>query len=208
MIPRPTDVHSIEPITAALDAADHAERLRWVRSLRRRQQRRLFELAKGHPIHAADLAGSRAPYTRHLGRNTLPLFSRFEKRLTRLNGAIAGYNRSGAPGPLGRAADWFTGPGYFVAYDSPEVPGEVWIDYRTVPPGSVVGGPRVRDNERGLPALVFGDLVDVVRRVSKDVVVGDAFKARYPRPRPARWIARIGARLPTAMFVMCQEPPS
>jgi hypothetical protein len=211
MIPKPKDVDQLAPITEGLDAADHDARVAWVRSLNGPQQYRLFELAKGNPVSVADLVRGPDVVVRHIGRNGLMLFNKFEKRFARHGEAVVGYNHGEVPGFVAPIYRIFTGHGHFLAYDAPDVPGEVWIDYRkvadTVPPAF----PPVAGNESGLPALVFGDMVDVLRRVSRDVFVGDSFKAKYPRPSEsprAPLLARIGGMFPTAPFVVCQEPVS
>jgi hypothetical protein len=183
-----------------LDAADHGARLAWVRSQGARAQRRLFELCAGRTVAARDLAHGEG-LVLYPGRNGLPLFSRFEKRIYRSGTDVYGHN---ANPPLVRLV---TGPGHFAVVDHPQVPGEVLFDYRRLPPGGRPDIPPIRDNERGLGALVFGDLVDIVRRVSRDVFVGDATKGVFPRTEPRPWLVRLGARLPSATFLVARAPP-
>lgn len=206
MIPAVRDTEDIGVLAEALDRATHEDRVAWVRALGARDQRRLYELAKGRGVHVGELVFDGVPQVRHIGKNALPLFNRFEKRVARVESSVVGYNATDFPRPFRGVASWITGPGLFTAYDSPEVEGEVWIDYRMLPSRAAPGFPPLQSNERGLPALVFGDMVDVLRRVSHHVVVGDAFKARFPRPDRPPLLARVGAFLPTASFVMCQEP--
>lgn len=207
MIP-PVATAEIGAIAEALDAAGPDARLAWIRRLGAREQRALYAACVGRPVRASDLvAGSRITL-RHVGRNGLVLFNRFEKRFARLDDQVVGYNHTEFPALLAPVARRVTGPGHFVAYDSPEVPGEVWIDYRTLPEAAAEGFPPLSSNERGLPALVFGDMVDVMRRVSHHVFVGDSFKGRFPRPDRPPFLARVGRWLGTAPFVVCQEPLS
>jgi hypothetical protein len=206
MIPKPKDVEKLAPITEGLDAAEHDTRVAWVRSLNGPQQYRLYELALGNPVGVTDLVDRNDVVVRHIGRNGLVLFNKFEKRFARHGDAVVGYNHGEVPGFIAPIYRLFTGYGHFLAYDSPDVPGEVWIDYRKVADTVPAAFPPVAGNERGLPALVFGDMVDVLRRVSRHVFVGDSFKAKYPRPDRAPLLARIGGMFPTAPFVVCQEP--
>ena len=205
-LPRPGEVPDLATLAAKLDAATWDERLAWVRSLGRSEQYALYALAEGSPVRASELVrGGRV--VRHYGRNGLgPGFNRFEKRFSTVGDVVVGYNANEFWAPVAGIAAWVTGPGHYTAYDSPEVEGEVWIDYRKVPTVRHPEFPPLSSNESGLPALVFGDMVDVLRRVSRDVFVGDSFKGRYPRETPAPLLARIGGLLATAPFVLLQEP--
>ncbi|MDJ0852948.1 MAG: hypothetical protein QNK04_31645 [Myxococcota bacterium] len=176
-----------------LDGLDHESRVAAVRSLGRRQQRRLYEAVDGfRPVHLADLVPPGVEdftTVRHFGRNTLPAFTLFEKRFCRPPQAdhekpaeLYGFNfQTLAP---------LTGPGYFVAHEDPSRP-EVWVDYRKVPSEHPDGWPEVRSNERGLSRFVYGFMVDTLRRVSEHVTIGSA--ARKGRD--------IGS-----WFVLCREP--
>jgi len=82
-----------------------------------------------------------------------------------------------------------TGPGYFVAHEDAER-GEVLIDYREVPTQAPTDWPLIRPNDRGLGRLVYGNMVDTLRRVSEHVTIGSA--------------ARGGKDL-GSWFVLCRE---
>jgi len=107
------------------------------------------------------------------GKNSLPVFTHFEKRMCRVPGEpdkVYGYNE-GQTRP-------FVGPGYFVAHDFPER-GEVGIDYRMVPPDGAPlpeGWPKVKPNEKGVQMFVYAGMVDYMRRVSSTVTTVRAFK--------------------------------
>jgi hypothetical protein len=206
-IAKPTEVEQLSQITAALDAADHDARVAWCRSLNGTQLYRLFELAKdGGPLAADDLVGDEGEVVIHKGKNGVPVFTYFEKRFVRLGDQIAGYNDGHETAPIGNALySWITGPGHYICYDSPEVPGEVWVDYRTIPSTQCPQFPPLLDNDSGLRSLIFGNMVDIIRRVSTHVVVGDATKS-LPSPQPLRLGARIGGLLATAPFILCQPP--
>ncbi|MEQ1505192.1 MAG: hypothetical protein ABMB14_23365 [Myxococcota bacterium] len=206
MIARPTEVDTLTGLSEALDAADHETRVAWVRSLRRSQQYALYALAAGNPVSVRELVRGDGEVVRHYGKNGLLMFTWFEKRFAKVGDTVVGYNHNAFPGWVAPIAGAIVGPGHYTAYDGPEVPGEVWIDYRKVPAVTAPSFPPLIDNEHGLRALVFGDMVDILRRVSRHVFVGDSFKAKYPRPDRAPLLARVGGWLPTAPFVLCQEP--
>jgi len=185
---------SIEPtgIARFLDDLGHEERVEAVRALGRAEQRRLYQAVDGFaPVRLVDLVPSSCDelrQVRHYGRNTLPLFTIFEKRFCRPSGGdpelpaeLYGYNfQSLAP---------LTGPGYFVAVEDPERP-EVLVDYRRVPDRRPETWPEVKPNDRGLSRFVYGYMVDTLRRVSEHVTVGSA--------------ARNGKDL-GSWFVLCRE---
>jgi hypothetical protein len=177
-----------------LDALTSAQRIEAIRAAGRREQRRLYAAVEGFaPLGLADLVPESVPdgvTVRHHGRNTLPAFSHFEKRFCRPPGfdprkpdALWGYNHQRLT---------LVGPGYFVARQDPARP-EVLIDYREVPPEAPRGWPAVRSNEQGLGRLVFGGMVDRLRRVSEHVTIGSA--------------ARNGRDL-GSWFLLTREDPS
>ena len=160
-----------------LDELDGTARIRQVRGLSRREQARLFDAAEGaRPVSLVDLVPADVPPLAeviHHGRNSLPVFRTFEKRLCRPPGdasVLWGYNEHGLR--------WVTGPGYFVARDPGN--GEVLLDYLEVPPDRPEGWPAVKPNSAGPSRFVYHRLQDVVRGVSRSVFVGRA--AREGRP--------------------------
>ncbi|MEN8159970.1 MAG: hypothetical protein ABFS41_07860, partial [Myxococcota bacterium] len=166
----------MKELAALLDGLSHEARVAWVRSVGRRDQRRLYEAAAGFlPLALADLVppGCADEATvRHFGRNTLPAFTWFEKRFARPAGeaprapsVLHGFNF--------QTMSWLTGPGYYVARADPERP-EVLIDYREVPSTAPPGWPPLRRNEVGLSRFVYGNMVDRLRRVSEHVTIGSA----------------------------------
>ncbi len=186
---------TIDPRTVArfLDGLDHAGRVAAIRATGRGEQRRLYAAVDGfESVALADLVppGCAAMEgVRHFGKNTLPLFTHFEKRFCRpaemdtaRPSELYGFNyQTLAP---------ITGPGYFVAVEAPERP-EVWIDYRRVPGERPLDWPEIRGNESGLARLVYGFMVDTLRRVSEHVTIGSA--------------ARNGKDL-GSWFMLCREP--
>ena len=171
---------TIKPLEIArfLDGLSHAERVDAIRAVGRSDQRRLYESVKG--VGSVRLVDLVPPSTgemvavRHFGKNTLPAFTHFEKRFCRPAGADAS-----KPGVLYgfnfQTMSFVTGPGYFVAHERPNAP-EVDIDYREVPQSKPAGWPAIRTNEGGLGSLVYGNMVDTLRRVSEHVTIGSAAK--------------------------------
>lgn len=159
-----------------LDGLGHAGRVHTIRTWGKRQQAALFEAAKGvMPLGIDFLVPSGleplVPVAHH-GKNTLPAFSHFQKRFTRLpEGSahpIGGYNH--------QSMSAFTGPGYFVAGPGIEDhEGELVIDYRSVPTDKPLGWPAIQDNG-GRGALVYGGMVDYLRGLSTHVSIGRAAK--------------------------------
>lgn len=177
-------------IAAFFDGLLPEARIAAARSIPGALQARLFEAAAASaPLTIADLVPPAVPDltpVRHHGRNSLPAFKLFEKRFCRPAGDLGrrrlfGYNHQ----PL----SWLTGPGAMVAYDHPES-GEVWVDYREVPTAVPAGWPAPRPNDRGVARLVYGNMVDHLRRVSTHVSIGRAF-----RPDVAE----------NAWFILCRE---
>ena len=184
----------VKPLDVArhLDGLTPADRIDAVLGLGRAEQRRLYDAASGFArLRLLDLVPPATPDlvpVRHHGRNTLPLFTRFEKRFARPRGEdpeapkrLAGFNF--------QTLSALTGPGYFVARDD-VARGEVLIDYREIPTQAPEGWPPLRSNDRGLGRLVYGNMVDTLRRVSEHVSIGSA--------------ARGGKDL-GSWFVLCRE---
>ena len=178
-------------LAAHLDSILPAERIAQVRSLSGGDLRTLFErCADAAPFSLHDLvpaevtAGQTAIFC---GLNSLPLFRTFEKRFTRLpSGAVVGYNHQ-VMSPL-------TGPGYFTITPAPR--GELLFDYTATPPADAVptGWPAVRGNGQGFSRLVYKDLHDFCRRVSRDVIIGRA--TRLGKPMNQYFILARGEVLP------------
>jgi hypothetical protein len=103
------------------------------------------------------------------GRNSLPTFSRFQKRFCRRKDTIVGYNH--------QTFSPVTGPGYFVVAAEDEThPGELLFDYTQEPPFKPAGWPSYKPNKSGLSRLVYFNMKDYCRRVAKNILVGAAFK--------------------------------
>jgi len=178
----------VSVIARHLDGLDGATRWAEVGGLGRDRQRTLWE--KAAQAKALDLdyfVGDAAPRQQviHDGINTLPLptpLRRFQKRFCRPAGEsgarLFGYNE----GPTRQVV----GPGYFVTIPTKGRPawesrGAIVVDYFQVPDGLVADGwPRVVPNDWRLQKLVYDQTRDFMRRVSKHVSIGAAFKREKP----------------------------
>lgn len=164
-------------LAAHLDALSSDQRVQSVAMVRGPLVGRLYSLVGGAGrLGLGDLVDEAVPAgatVTYQGRNSLPAFSRFQKRLTRTaDGMVFGYNKQ----PM-RIAGVATGPGYFVVTEAGEDhSGELLFDYTKPPPFEPAGWPAYRPNEVGLSRVVFMDLNDYVRRVTTGVVVGAAFR--------------------------------
>jgi hypothetical protein len=177
---------SIGAISDALDNASPSERIEAAFSLGRSEQRALYEKAKTAPpvelTHFVPADRDARTAVRHRGRNTLPLPGKhklFEKRFCRPDddGArLFGYNEAPSRGLIG--------PGYFVAVPTKNeatARGNVVIDYFQVPDGPVADGwPPVVPNSKGLQRFVYHRTRDFMRRISRHVSIGAAYKVERP----------------------------
>lgn len=163
-------------LAAHLDGLESTARVAAVRTITGAQQQTIWTATEGQGATLADLVPEDVGAAVELinyGKNSLPVFTHFEKRMCRVTGepdALYGYNE-GQTRP-------FVGPGYFVAHDFPER-GEVGIDYRMVPPEGAdlpEGWPKVKPNEKGVQRFVYAGMVDYMRRVSQTVTIGRAYK--------------------------------
>jgi hypothetical protein len=163
-----------EEVERHLDTLSPALRIEQVLAIRGKGIKRLYEAVRGAPpVTLEEIVPPGITSTIILeGRNSLPTFSRFQKRFARVGGGvIVGYNHQ----TLGFA----TGPGYFVvkpAEATGELAGEILFDYTEAPPAEPAGWPRYVPNDRGLSRAVFMHMKDYCRRVAKGVLVGKAYK--------------------------------
>lgn len=195
-------------LAGALDGLGEPERIDAVAHLRRRELAALYEAAAGNPpLHLTDFVPANVgPRTEviHEGKNSLPLFTRFQKRFCRPPSASSdrvearrappdGLHRGGSGTLPGSQSDvlWgfneqtnrlFTGPGYFVAHHNER--GELVIDYRVLPQARPedlpVGWPTIIPNSARLSRFIYNGTVDVMRRVSQRVTIGRAERGGKP----------------------------
>lgn len=161
-------------VSAYLDSLSHDDRLKEIGTLCGNGiQKKLFQLATAN-ITVNDLIprdGKPLGEVIFYGKNTLPVFSNFQKRMCRSqDGSILwGYNY--------QTLRPITGPGYFVVADKTDRPGEVMIDYTELPQGTPPQDwPQIKSNTSGISSLVYGNMKDFLRRVSKNVFIGEATK--------------------------------
>lgn len=162
-------------IARHLDALDPVEKLRQVLAVTGKWVHALHAAVADVPPLSLDefvppsTTGTTLIYE---GRNSLAMFSRFQKRFFRTkSGVIVGYNH--------QTMKWATGPGYFVVQpaDGKEpVPNELYIDYITEPPEIPEGWPPFKPNSRGLSRAVYYNTHDYMRRVATGVYVGKAYR--------------------------------
>lgn len=166
----------IDALASALDAMSAADRVTAVRAMNGKMQARIWDAAAGRKATVADVVPpsvSAVTEVIHAGKNSLPLFSSFEKRFMRSAtdpNVLYGYNEG--------STRWLIGPGYFVATDDP-ARGEVAVNYYDVPPSDaqlVTSWPAVKPNEKGLQRFVFAKMIDYLRNVSTHVTIGRAYK--------------------------------
>jgi hypothetical protein len=165
-------------LAGALDGLAPADRLSAVADLRRKELAALFEAAADNAALAlTDLVpAATAPLVEviHDGKNSLPMFTRFQKRFCRPAGddlgELWGYNE--------QDLRTVTGPGYFVVHHAR--PGQLVVDYRRLPPEAPPGWPRILPNSARLSRFIYDGTVDVLRRVSEGVAIGRAFKGDKP----------------------------
>jgi hypothetical protein len=163
-------------LAAYLDGLDAAARLAECRALNGKEQKRLWEVCAGAPTFTAeDLVPTSVGENKEViwgGKNSLPAFRIFEKRFMRFGGQVVGYNK--------QSTSWVTGPGYFVMVQSPHASNEMRVDYTQVPKSTPPGWPEVKPNDRGFSNLVYKNLYDYLRRVSKNVCIGSATRLDKP----------------------------
>jgi len=160
-------------IARFLDALSPAERVEQVTSVTGRGVKYLYDAAKGaEPLRLEDFVPPDEKGTVIFeGRNSLPLFSRFQKRFARMGGEVIGYNH--------QSMSFVTGPGYFVvrsASGTGEHGDELYFDYTVAPPGQPAGWPEFSPNDKGLSKPVYANMIDYCRRVATGVLVGKAYK--------------------------------
>lgn len=162
-------------IARHLDALDPDEKLRQVLAVKGKWVKALYDAAAGNPPATLDEfvpPSSKGTTLIYEGRNSLAMFTRFQKRFLRTeSGVIVGYNH--------QTMMWFTGPGYFVfqaADGKPPVPDEPYIDYITEPHEIPEGWPAYKPNDSGMSKAVYWNMHDYMRRVADGVYVGKAYR--------------------------------
>jgi hypothetical protein len=159
-----------------LSEVGHTARIWSTRQWTRADMTALFEAAKGFRKVAVDdfVPASVPPLSPviHVGKNSLPAHTHFEKRFCRPrdpaeSGVLFGYNH--------QSLSAFTGPGYFVVRPASDE-GEVDIDYTAIPSERPDTWPAIVPNSARLGRLVYAGMVDVMRGISPHVTIGRAKK--------------------------------
>jgi len=168
------DSIDMEAVATHLNSLDHAQRVLEVRAVPGSLQAGLFEAARGFRAltmgYYVPTATPDRQFVRHYGKNSLPVFSHFEKRFVRPgpdSAVLWGFNHGPVMGLIG--------PGHFVLRTGPDN-GELHVDYYSVPAEQVDGAPRLQSNTAGLSRFVYGRMIDVLRGVSDHVSIGRAVK--------------------------------
>jgi hypothetical protein len=167
----------LERLAEVLDGLGHEGRVHTTRTWGKKYQAQLFEACKGRTLDLDFLVPpSIGPLVEviHDGKNTLPAFTHFQKRFVKLEGEdfkVGGYNH--------QTLSPVTGPGYFVVRPGEgEHEGELAVDYTKVPKQKPSSWPEIQTNEGGLSSLVYGGMIDYLRKVSTHVSIGRAFKGK------------------------------
>jgi hypothetical protein len=166
------DLHRLAEV---LDGLGHEGRVHTVGTWTKKQMRAIYDAAKGfRPIDIDFLvpaSGVLEPVS-HDGKNSLPLFSTFQKHFMKVEGAdypAAGRNSG--------QYEWVVGDGYFIVTKGEgDHEGELGIDYTKVPKDKPADWPDVRENTGLGPGLTYGGMVDWLRGISTHVSIGAAFK--------------------------------
>lgn len=177
-IPSPTECVTLAALAQALDTADHSARMAWLADLSRKELRAMYELAEDGPeLPLSHFHAAAGEVVIHHGQNSLPAFNSFQKRVVDNKGTLQGYNH--------QTLSWFTGPGHFTLRQDGT---EVIFDYVTEPVEPFDAFPPLKSNTSGMSTLVYGHMIDRVRRVSEHTVIGKAFKKDKPM---TAWFALI-----------------
>jgi hypothetical protein len=186
----------LERFGELFESAPHGERVRITEMIDRRGQEKLWAATAGRGVRIAEMVprdlGPLRPVIFH-GKNSLPAFTRFQKRFCRPS---AGVDRDELWGYNYQPVTWLaplTGPGYFVAYDTPDGPGGVAVDYTRIPPAKPSEWPEIHDNGYRLSRFIYNGTIDYLRRVSPHLLIGRATRAGRDMPN---W------------FLLCREDPS
>jgi hypothetical protein len=165
---------SATEIASFLDGLSPSARLEQVLRIKGRDVGRLYHAVEAAPpLTLEEIVPQSAKGTViYEGRNSLPMFTRFQKRFARVKGdLIIGYNH--------QSTSTVTGPGYFVvkpASGEGKHANEPYFDYTEAPPEEPAGWPAYKPNDSAFSRLVYMNMKDYMRRVARGVMVGKAYK--------------------------------
>ncbi|MBM4358196.1 MAG: hypothetical protein FJ096_08795 [Deltaproteobacteria bacterium] len=164
-----------ERIASYMEALSPSERVAQTQSLHGKEVAKLYAACAGggtptfEDIVPVALGDDRTVIFE--GRNSLPMFTGFQKRFARMGKDIVGYNH--------QTMSFITGPGVFLvreAHASSDVPEELYFDYTGIPERIPSGFPAFKRNDSGLSNLVYANMKDYMRTVCTGVMVGAAYK--------------------------------
>ena len=165
-IPLPSKTSDLAQLSTRLDQCSHDERIHWMRGLHSKELEAMYVLANdGLTLDVSHFHASQGEVVIHHGQNSLLAFNAFQKRVVDNDGTLQGYNH--------QTFGWITGPGHFTLRQDGD---EVLFDYTAEPSHAFAAFPPLRSNTSGMSTLVYGHMVDRVRRVSDHCVIGAAFK--------------------------------
>jgi len=167
----------IEELAKNLDGLGHAGRVAKMGTWDKKQMAAIFDACAGRSITLEHLVppgiGANVEVIHDL-RNTLPLFTDAMKLFARPEGGsqeLGGFNRQFG---IARVSE----PGYFTVRQGEN---ELVIDYTKIPSSKPSSWPALEANDRGLlNGIVWGGMVDHLRRVSQHVSIGRATKKGKP----------------------------
>lgn len=171
---------NIDRLAEILDGLGHDGRVHTMRTWNKDRMAAIFDACEGRPITLEQVVpasvGANVEVIHDL-RNTLPLFTNAQKRFTRVEGEdfkVAGFNRQFG---VARVSE----PGYFVVSEGEgEHANELVIDYTKVTQpktAPVPTWPEIESNNEGfLNKIVWGGMIDYLRKVSTHVSIGRATK--------------------------------
>jgi hypothetical protein len=160
----------LSEIATYLDGLGNKQGVSVISEIPRKQLKKLYEIAKAD-LELSDIIPNDYPELREVifyGCNSLPLNRNFQKRMCRISSGLMGYNHQNLM--------CLSGPGYFVINQQTERPGQVMIDYTAIPNLKPQAWPVITDNESGISRLVYGGMKDFLKRVSRNVFIGEACK--------------------------------
>ncbi|MSP55052.1 MAG: hypothetical protein EXR69_05525 [Myxococcales bacterium] len=173
MIPLPS-LDTFANVIAGLDAHSVEQQVNWMRGLGKRELVALWDKAVGSdgvalaaPLSA--LHGAEGEVVIHEGQNSLPLFNVFQKRCMLRTSAdgpkVQGYNH--------QAMSWITGPGHFLVQTDGTTS---WFDYTQVATDAPPEFPPIKANTGFPDKLVYGGMVDKLRKVGARGLIGAALR--------------------------------
>ena len=106
------DNFSLEKVGEIIESASPESRIQLIRTINKKGQELLWNAAESHPVdldHLVPPSTGSGVEVIHSGKNSLPMFTHFEKRFCRTEDGqfLYGYNEG--------SLRWLIGPGCFVA---------------------------------------------------------------------------------------------